>query len=48
MEKDIQEEKINSIKAKIPAIEVNIESRVKKTQQKELELKSIEDQIKNI
>lgn len=46
-DKDIQEEKINSIKAKIPAIEANIESLVKKIQQKELELKSTEDKIKN-
>lgn len=45
IDKDTQEEKINRIKAKIPAIEANIESRAKKILQKELELKCIEDKI---
>jgi hypothetical protein len=42
-EKDIQEEKIIRIKTEIPALEANIESRAKKIQQKELELKINED-----
>ena len=43
LEKDIQEERIIHIKTKIPALEANIESRSKKIQQKELELKINED-----
>jgi len=45
MDKDTQEEKIISIKTKIPSIEANIESRAKKILQKELELKIIKDKI---
>ncbi len=45
--KNVQAEKINWIKVKIPAIEAKIEQHVKEIQQKELELKILEDQIKN-
>ncbi|TKJ22448.1 MAG: hypothetical protein CEE43_06035 [Promethearchaeota archaeon Loki_b32] len=48
MDKDIQEEKIERIIAEIPAIEANIESRGKRIQQKELELKVVEDKIKKM